>query len=124
MNRALGCQLKHEHEGRLSPRTESYQRCHSVCVAKAPGREAARFRIPSRHCAPQTITCSFGSATSAGLLNASIIARDLGLADNKDHQSSNGSISSVEINPSDVSDLEMARRIAVILEGAKREIEA
>ena len=47
---------------------------------------------------------------SADLLNASIIARDLGLVDKKDHQSSDGSMT-----PKDTSPTELARRLAFIL---------
>ncbi len=57
---------------------------------------------------------------AAGLLNANIISRDLGLTDKKDHQSSDGSMSATD--PPKLSKLELARRIAFLFAQAEHEM--
>lgn len=53
---------------------------------------------------------------SADLLNANIIARDLGLADKSEHTGKDGG----PIQTEDVSDLEVARRVAFLLAKATK----
>lgn len=66
--------------------------------------------------AEQTIYQQKFEGASADLLNANIIARDLGLADKKDLTSSDGTMS-----PIDMTETEIARRIAFTLARAVKE---
>lgn len=59
------------------------------------------------------------SGAAADLLNANIIARDLGLADKTEHTGKDGG----PIETSSVSDLELARRIGFFLTKAAKETE-